>query len=61
VRAALFEEPERPRVHVFAVGLGGRDVPLDLYPRLHAALAAPQAEYFRVFDAELEKLPVEDR
>jgi len=61
VRAALFDMPARPRVHNFAVGLGGRDVPLDIYPRLLQAIETPEPRYFAVFDADLEKLPVEDR
>lgn len=61
VRAALYELETPPRVHAFAVGLGGRDVPLDVYPRLLEALGSPRPERFRILDVELEKLPEEDR
>jgi pyruvate ferredoxin oxidoreductase alpha subunit len=61
VRAALYGHDGAPRVHNFAVGLGGRDVPLDLYPRLMAAIEKPPSEPFAIFDVELEKLPPEDR
>jgi pyruvate ferredoxin oxidoreductase alpha subunit len=61
VRAALAELAAPPRVHNFAVGLGGRDVPLDLYPRLLAALAEEQPVRFRILDVDLDKLPEEDQ
>jgi pyruvate ferredoxin oxidoreductase alpha subunit len=61
VRAALTELPAAPRVHNFAVGLGGRDVPLDIYPRLLAAIQPAPPVRFSILDVELDKLPVEDR
>lgn len=61
VRAALTELPAAPRVHNFAVGLGGRDVPLDIYPRLLAAIRSASPVRFAILDVELNKLPVEDR
>ncbi len=61
VRAALFDLPGRPRVHNFAVGLGGRDVPLEIYPHLLKAIEAEHPHHFAVFDVALEKLPAEDR
>ncbi len=61
MRAALAELPDAPRVHSYAVGLGGRDVPLDIYARALAAVDAPTPERFAVLDAELEKLPAADR
>ena len=62
VRSALAELETPPRGHSFAVGLGGRDVPLDIYPRLlDAAAAADGHERFMVFDADLGKLAEEDR
>lgn len=60
-RAALSELREGPRVHAYAVGLGGRDVPLDLYRRVMAALDTRHPERFAVFDADLAKLPENDR
>ncbi len=56
VRAALAEMAQPPRVHGFAVGLGGRDVPLDLLPRLLAALP-DQPGPFSIFDLDRSKLP----
>ncbi len=61
VRAALSELEQAPRVHNFAVGLGGRDVPLDIYPRLLAAAGDEVATRFSIFDVELDRLPEEDR
>ncbi|HKJ82386.1 MAG TPA: transketolase C-terminal domain-containing protein [Mariprofundaceae bacterium] len=61
VRAALSELSDPPVVYNYAVGLGGRDVPMDLYPRLLEAVESGQGERFSIFDVELEKLPEEDR
>jgi pyruvate ferredoxin oxidoreductase alpha subunit len=61
VRAAFAGTTDIPRVHNFAVGLGGRDIPLDIYPRLMAAVKSPTGESFAVFDAILDKLPEADR
>lgn len=61
VRAALANVEGAPRVHNFAVGLGGRDIPLDIYPRLMAAIKTPTPIAFVVFDANMEKLPEADR
>jgi len=61
VRAALSGLEQAPRIHNFALGLGGRDVPMEIYPRLLAAAKAPTAECFAIFDVELERLPAEDR
>lgn len=61
LRAALSELPNPPRIHNFAVGLGGRDIPMELYPRLLAAADAPNPTRFDIFDVDLEKLPAEDR
>ncbi len=61
VRAALSEMERPPRVHNYAVGLGGRDIPLELYPRLLASVDTPNPTRFAVFDAELDRLPEEDR
>jgi pyruvate ferredoxin oxidoreductase alpha subunit len=61
VRAALTEISDAPQVHNVAVGLGGRDIPLDIYPRLLAAIDGKQPVRFSIFDADLDKLPEEDR
>ncbi|MEQ6341644.1 MAG: pyruvate ferredoxin oxidoreductase [Gammaproteobacteria bacterium] len=61
VRAALTELSAAPQVHNFAVGLGGRDVPLDIYPRLLAAIRSASPVRFAILDVELDKLTVEDR
>ncbi len=61
VRAALSEMPSPPRVHSFAAGLGGRDMPLELYRRLLAAVTAPAAERFSIVDVDLSKVAEEDR
>ncbi len=63
VLAALAEMPEgeRPRMHNYAAGLGGRDIPLDILPRLLHAVEIAETRKFSIFDVDLEKLPVEDR
>ena len=61
VLAALSELPEPARVHNFAAGLGGRDIPLEILPKLLATLKEPTNRRFRIIDVELDKLPVEDR
>ncbi len=61
VRAALYGRRAAPRVQSFAVGLGGRDVPLALYPRVIEAARAKQPVTFAVLDVDLEKLPKPDR
>ncbi len=61
VQAALSSLEQAPRIHSFAVGLGGRDVPLELYQSVLDAIAQGGDGGFRVFDADLSKLPPEDR
>jgi pyruvate ferredoxin oxidoreductase alpha subunit len=62
VRAALAGMKKPPAFHNYAVGLGGRDIPIDIYPRLLAAAEkAPEDEIFSILDLELDKLPTEDR
>jgi pyruvate ferredoxin oxidoreductase alpha subunit len=61
VRAALSETSSPPRVHNFAAGLGGRDMPLALYPRLLEAARSPHVTRFEIVDVDLAKLPPEDR
>ncbi len=62
VRAALMEEPNRPLIHSFAVGLGGRDIPLNMVADLLArvdGLTAPVE--FEIAKLDLERLAPEDR
>ena len=61
VRSALSELAEPPRVHSYAVGLGGRDVPMNIYPRLLQSITEGTPSRFRIFDVELERLPEQDR
>ncbi len=59
VLAALSTLAKPPRVHNFAAGLGGRDIPLDILPKLLSVLSEPSD--FKIIDVDLEKLPKEDR
>jgi pyruvate ferredoxin oxidoreductase alpha subunit len=61
VKAALLGLPNPPRVHNFAVGLGGRDIPLDTYPRLLQTVRSQAPGPFALFDVDLGRLPPEDR
>jgi pyruvate ferredoxin oxidoreductase alpha subunit len=61
VLSALSELPNPPRVHNFAAGLGGRDIPLEILPQLLSVLSEPGDRRFRIIDVDLEKLPMEDR
>lgn len=61
VLAALSELPNPPRIHNFAAGLGGRDIPLEILPKLLAVLEKPTDRNFRIIDVDLNKLPEEDR
>jgi pyruvate ferredoxin oxidoreductase alpha subunit len=60
VRAALTELDPAPRVHNFAVGLGGRDIPLEILARLLAAIEGKPSR-FAIFDVDLSRLPEEER
>jgi len=61
VLAALSSVSAPPRLYNFAVGLGGRDIPLDIVSRLLAALETPEDRTFRIIDVDITRLPVEDR
>ncbi|CCQ73649.1 pyruvate ferredoxin oxidoreductase [Magnetospira sp. QH-2] len=61
IRAALSSMKNPPKVHNVAVGLGGRDIPIEMFPRLMEALKEDSISEFSVFDVELDKLPKEDR
>jgi pyruvate ferredoxin oxidoreductase alpha subunit len=61
VRSALYDSPIRPRVHNVAAGLGGRDMPLQIYPRLLELIAQPQTAAFSILDLEPDRLPPGER
>ncbi len=61
VLAALTKMENTPRIHNVAAGLGGRDIPLDIVPRLLNILTAENYQEFSIFDVELDRLPPEDR
>ena len=61
VRAALADMSEPPRVHSFAAGLGGRDIPMEIFPRLVEAGVSGQPGPFRIFDVNLDMLPEHER
>jgi pyruvate ferredoxin oxidoreductase alpha subunit len=61
VRGALSDTAAPPRIHNFAAGLGGRDMPLGIYPRLLDAAKAKQVTRFEILDVDLEKIAPEDR
>ena len=50
----------KTRIHSFAVGLGGRDIPMEIYKKLHERIRDTEPTEFEIIDVELEKLPVED-
>ena len=60
VHASLAYANSKTRVHSFAVGLGGRDIPMTLYRRLHDAIQVDEPAPFTILDVELDKLPPED-
>ncbi len=61
VQAALLDMPAPPRVHNFAAGLGGRDIPLEIYPRLLAESQRDETGRFTILDLDRAKLAEEDR
>ena len=61
VRAALAELADPPRVHNFALGLGGRDVPMETYSRLLQAIDTAKPGRFSIFDVDLSLLPEEEQ
>ena len=61
LRAALYGMAEAPRIHSYAAGLGGRDIPMDIYPRIINAINKQEPERFAIFDVELDKLAPADR
>ncbi|RME18332.1 MAG: pyruvate ferredoxin oxidoreductase [Alphaproteobacteria bacterium] len=61
VSAVLSTMERAPKVYNFALGLGGRDIPETRYAEMLALIERPDAPRFAVLDADLEKLPPEDR
>ena len=61
VRAALSEMDNPPVVYSYAVGLGGRDVPLSLLSDVLERIKTIPAERFAIFDVDVSRLPEEDR
>lgn len=54
IKAALSGLADAPQIHNVAIGLGGRDVPMEMWPRL---LEVPRQEGgFRILDLEPAKL-----
>jgi pyruvate ferredoxin oxidoreductase alpha subunit len=61
VLAAMSELANPPKIHNFAAGLGGRDIPLEILPKLLSAIEESTNGRFRIVDAVLDRLPTEDR
>ncbi len=61
VRNVLAEMAHPPRLFNYAVGLGGRDVPLTLYRNLLETVTTSAPGRFSIFDLRPERLPPEDR
>jgi pyruvate ferredoxin oxidoreductase alpha subunit len=60
IRAALYGVEGAPRVHAFAGGLGGRNLPLATLAKLVAAAGAEQPVDFAIIDAEASRIAPED-
>ena len=60
VHSALSSLPDSPRIYSYAVGLGGRDIPLDLYQRMHARIRDDEPGGFSILDVDTERLLPED-
>jgi pyruvate ferredoxin oxidoreductase alpha subunit len=61
IRAALSDIADAPRVHAFAGGLGGRNLPLSVLKRLLAAAKGDHPVRFAVIDADPLKMSREER
>lgn len=61
VRNVLGEMENPPRLFNYAVGLGGRDVPLTLYRQLLETVTSTAPGRFAIFDLHPERLPDEER
>jgi len=60
VSACLHEMENAPKLFNYTVGLGGRDVPMEILPQLLESLRDENTR-FRIFDVVLDRLPPEDR
>ncbi|MBI4969048.1 MAG: pyruvate ferredoxin oxidoreductase [Rhodospirillales bacterium] len=61
VRSALAGMKKKPTIKNFAIGLGGRDIPLETITHLLDAAKEQEEGDFAILDVELNKLPPEDR
>jgi len=61
VSAVLSTMENAPKVYNYALGLGGRDIQASMYRDLLQTIQNPKAPRFSIFDADLKKLPPEDR
>jgi pyruvate ferredoxin oxidoreductase alpha subunit len=61
VSAVLSTLDKAPKVYNFALGLGGRDIPETMYRDLLQTIEDKKAPRFAILDADLDKLPPEDR
>jgi pyruvate ferredoxin oxidoreductase alpha subunit len=61
VRNVLAEMSSPPRLFNFALGLGGRDVPLSTFRSLIETVQKGAPGRFSIFDLRPERLPPEDR
>jgi pyruvate ferredoxin oxidoreductase alpha subunit len=61
VSAVLSTLDKAPKVYNYALGLGGRDIPETMYRDLLKVIEDKKAPRFSILDADLEKLPPEDR
>lgn len=61
VSAVLSTMEKAPKVYNYALGLGGRDIPETMYRDLLKVIDDKKAPRFAVLDADLDKLPPEDR
>ncbi len=61
VSAVLSTLDGGPKVYNYALGLGGRDIPETMYRDLLKTIEKKSAPRFAILDADLDKLPPEDR
>lgn len=61
LRSALYGTAKAPRIQGFAVGLGGRDVPISIYRKALAAAYSDRPTDFAILDLDLAKLPESER
>ena len=61
VRAGLAGIEQAPEVYNYAVGLGGRDIPLSIYDKIINKVSTEPPSHFGIIDVDINKLPEEDR